>query len=129
MINETVGDAFSDMLAVEAILYALDYSAEMWLKQYNDLPNRQLKVGVKNRGVFETTDAERKCVKPSGLQDKIDELVAEAGESARSFVRPSGTEDVVRVYAEAATRDVMEALAKKVSQAVYDLAEGVGNRP
>lgn len=129
LINETVGDAFSDMLAVEAVLYALDHSAEDWLKEYEDLPNRQLKVAVKDRGVFETTDAERVCVKPAGLQDEINRLVTAAGDSARAFVRPSGTEDVVRVYAEAATRSGMDDLAQKVSRAVYDLANGVGARP
>jgi len=129
MLNETVGDAFSDMLAVEAALYELDISALDWLGQYEDLPQRQLKVAVKDRTAFETTNAERTCVKPDGLQSKIDELVAAAGAGARSFVRPSGTEDVVRVYAEAATPSVMEDLAKKVAQAVYDLAGGVGARP
>lgn len=34
----------------------------------------------------------------------------------RSFVRPSGTEDVVRVYAEAATQDEADQLAKQVPQ-------------
>jgi len=129
VINETVGDAFSDFLAVESVLYALDWTAEDWLAEYEDLPNRQLKVAVADRGAFETTNAERTCVKPAGLQDKIDELVALAGASARAFVRPSGTEDVVRVYAEAATQETMEDLAKKVAQAVYDLAGGVGTRP
>lgn len=129
LINETVGDAFSDFLAVEAVLYAKDITADDWLALYQDLPNRQLKVSVSDRGVFETTDAERKCLKPEGLQTKIDELVARIGGSARSFVRPSGTEDVVRVYAEADTQDLMEKLAKEVSQAVYDLAGGVGKRP
>merc|ERR1712232_1459650 len=109
--------------------YADDMTAEQWLAEYIDLPQRQLKVAVKDRSVFETTDAERKCVKPAGLQAKIDELVAAAGPSARSFVRPSGTEDVVRVYAEAATEEAMEALATKVAQAVYDMADGVGTRP
>merc|ERR1712187_1102953 len=108
-------------MGVEAVLYASDLTAEGWLGEYEDLPNVQLKVKVKDRGVFETTDAERRCVKPPGLQDKIDELVAAAGASARSFVRPSGTEDVVRVYTEAATRGAMEDLAKKVAQAVYDI--------
>eukprot|EP00929_Paragymnodinium_shiwhaense_P044457 TRINITY_DN22809_c0_g2_i1.p1 TRINITY_DN22809_c0_g2~~TRINITY_DN22809_c0_g2_i1.p1 ORF type:complete len:642 (+),score=228.79 TRINITY_DN22809_c0_g2_i1:66-1991(+) len=129
IINETVGDAFSDFLAVEAVLYASDMSAEDWLAEYDDLPQRQMKVAVKDRSVFETTNAERTCVKPDGLQAKIDELVAAAGPSARSFVRPSGTEDVVRVYAEAATQAAMEDLATKVAQAVYDLANGVGARP
>lgn len=37
---------------------------------------------------------------PAGLQEAIDSLV-KRHPKARSFVRPSGTEDVVRVYAEA----------------------------
>lgn len=35
---------------------------------------------------------------------------------ARSFVRPSGTEDIVRVYAEAATQADADALAVRVGQ-------------
>ena len=38
-----------------------------------------------------------------GLQQKLDELVKKY-DGGRSFVRPSGTEDVVRVYAEATHR-------------------------
>ena len=37
------------------------------------------------------------------MKDAIDAIVKDHA-SGRSFVRPSGTEDVVRVYAEAATR-------------------------
>lgn len=58
---------------------------------------------VSDRRVIDTTDAERRAVSPEGLQDTIDTLVKKY-KSARSFVRPSGTEDVVRVYAEADTQ-------------------------
>ncbi len=58
---------------------------------------------VSDRRVIDTTDAERKAVTPEGLQDAIDSLVKKYN-NARSFVRPSGTEDVVRVYAEADTQ-------------------------
>lgn len=53
--------------------------------------------------MVQTTDAERKTTSPDGLQDAIDKLVANY-KNGRSFVRPSGTEDVVRVYAEADTQ-------------------------
>lgn len=58
---------------------------------------------VSDRRVIDTTDAERRAVSPAGLQDAIDGLVKNY-RNARSFVRPSGTEDVVRVYAEADTQ-------------------------
>ena len=50
-------------------------------------------------------------------------------EGGRCFVRPSGTEDVVRVYAEAATQPLADALALEVAQATWKLAGGVGERP
>ena len=48
---------------------------------------------------------------------------------ARSFVRPSGTEDCVRVYSEANTQNDADKLNLEVRQAVYDIAGGVGQRP
>lgn len=128
LINETVGDAISIFLAVEAVLYLTDSDCSSWRAMYDDLPNRQIKVVVKDRGLFETTDAERICVQPAGLQAGIDKLVAEVPQG-RCFVRPSGTEDVVRVYVEAATETEMLKLGQAVVDLVYDTAGGVGQKP
>jgi len=125
-INQTVGDAISDILAVELVLASKQLSPEDWNKLYTDLPNRQLKVSVRDRNYIQTTDAERRVSKPSELQDAIDKLLSEV---KRSFVRPSGTEDVVRVYAEAPTQDDADNLANDTAKLVYDIAGGIGNRP
>lgn len=58
---------------------------------------------VADRRVIDTTDAERRALTPPGLQEKIDALVKKY-KLSRAFVRPSGTEDVVRIYAEADTQ-------------------------
>ncbi|KAI8875261.1 Phosphoacetylglucosamine mutase [Backusella circina FSU 941] len=128
LINQTVGDAISDMLLVETILTNRQWSLEEWDQAYTDLPNRLVKVVVADRHIFKTTNAERQLVEPVGLQAEIDGLVAKYS-NGRSFVRASGTEDAVRVYAEAATRAETDDLAFKVAQLVYDLAGGVGARP
>ena len=128
VINETVGDAMSDMLLVEAILCKKQWSLNDWDSCYQDLPNRQRKVRVNDRTVITTTDAERKTTTPKGLQEEIDKLVA-GYKKGRSFVRPSGTEDVVRVYAEAETQKEADDLALAVSEKVFDLAGGLGARP
>lgn len=128
LINETVGDAISDMLLVETILHAKGWDLKDWLATYDDLPNLQQKVQVKDRNVFETTDAERICVQPPGLQDELNKLVKKY-KRGRAFVRPSGTEDVVRVYAEAETSNDVKSLAAEVSTLVYELANGVGDKP
>ncbi len=144
MTNQCVGDALSDMLLVETVLFAKGWSAKDWANAYTDLPNRMTKVLVANRNVITTTDAERKVVKPEGLQAKIDETVKKFTDG-RSFVRyfklnnnfkpfsnhflcfrPSGTEDIVRVYAEADTQDNADQLAYEVGLLVHELAGGVG---
>lgn len=104
LINQTVGDAISDMLLVESILLHRGWGPGDWDSAYEDLPNRLVKVLVKDRFAFTTEDAERKVKTPEGLQVEIDATVAKFAQG-RSFVRPSGTEDCVRVYAEAATRE------------------------
>ncbi|CAG8596670.1 31162_t:CDS:10 [Gigaspora margarita] len=128
LINQTVGDALSDLLFVEAILINRQWTFNQWNSAYTDLPNRLVKVVVENRQIFETTNAERTLVEPKGLQEKIDKLVAQY-KDGRSFVRPSGTEDVVRVYAEASTQKDCDELAFKVAGLVYDEAGGTGGRP
>jgi phosphoacetylglucosamine mutase len=129
-INQTVGDALSDMLVVELVLAMRHLSASEWNLLYTDLPSRQLKVSIKDRSVIRTTDAERRVSEPALLQAEIDKLVQTFEfKLTRSFVRPSGTEDVVRVYAESDTQANADKLATQVAQLVYDLAEGVGKRP
>ena len=46
VINETVGDAISDMLLVEVILREKDWTIADWDQQYTDLPNRMVKVTI-----------------------------------------------------------------------------------
>ncbi|KAI1797953.1 phosphoacetylglucosamine mutase [Ganoderma leucocontextum] len=123
VINQTVGDALSDMLLVETVLAHKSYSGLEWDSLYVDLPNRLVKVVVADRAVFKTEDAERRLTSPPGLQAKLDELVRRY-EGGRSFVRPSGTEDVVRVYAEAAVRSQADDLAFRVAGLVYDEVGG-----
>lgn len=143
LINQTVGDALSDLLLVEVILQHRGYGPHEWDSAYTDLPNRLVKVLVKDRNAFTTQDAERTLITPQGLQTKIDATVKKYSKG-RSFVRPSGTEDCVRVYAEAASRAEADGklrlevadkadlacteLANKISALVFDVA-GLGSRP
>jgi phosphoacetylglucosamine mutase len=117
LINQTVGDAISDMLMVEVILAHKGWSLKDWAMTYTDLPNRLVRVEVGDKDLFQTTDAERRLSHPAGAQDEIDQCVRKYT-SARSFARASGTENACRVYAEAATRSEADELANKVAQIV-----------
>ncbi|CCH40582.1 putative phosphoacetylglucosamine mutase [Wickerhamomyces ciferrii] len=117
LINQTVGDAISDLLTVLIVLFIKNWNPSNWDDAYTDYPNKLAKVIVPDRYVFKTTDAERKLTSPNGLQQKIDELVLKFN-NGRSFVRASGTEDAVRVYAEASTRIEADQLSKEVCELV-----------
>lgn len=114
LINQCVGDAMSDLLFVEAILEEEEMTMSSWDSLYTELPNRQLKVKVNDRSIFKTTDSDTRLVNPSNIQAKIDVLVSSTP-SGRAFVRPSGTEDVVRIYAEASTRHQCDLLADSIA--------------
>ncbi|KZC13769.1 PREDICTED: phosphoacetylglucosamine mutase [Dufourea novaeangliae] len=128
VINQTVGDAFSDMLLVETILHAKGWSIIDWEKRYDDLPNKQLLVRVSDKNLITTTNAERQCVTPIGIQEEIDKVVSKY-RKGRSFVRPSGTEDVVRVYAECEDPNDLNRMITEVALLVYRRAGGIGPEP
>jgi phosphoacetylglucosamine mutase len=117
LINQAVGDAISDLLLVETILAHKQWTVKEWLGTYKDLPNRLVRVEVRDRNIFKAVDAERKLEEPKGIQPHIDDLVHKY-KDGRSFARASGTEDAVRVYAEAGTRGEADQLAQRVADLV-----------
>lgn len=117
LINQAVGDALSDLLFTEVVLAHKCWGPKEWDNTYVDLPNRLVKVEVADRSIFKTTDAERKLVSPPNIQDEIDHAV-QLYVKGRAFARASGTEDAVRVYAEAISRSEADDLATKVANLV-----------
>jgi phosphoacetylglucosamine mutase len=114
LINQTVGDALSDLLMVEAILAHKGWTAAQWNACYTDFPNRLMRVVVKDPSIYKTTDAERRLTEPMQVQQKIDALVSKHPQ-ARCFVRPSGTEACVRLYAEAQEQVQADAIALEIA--------------
>ena len=124
LINQTVGDAISDLLLVEVILAQKDFTVKEWLATYTDLPNKLARVSVRDRTSFHTVEgtAERKLASPAGMQETIDRIVAKYKEG-RCFVRASGTEEAVRVYAEAAEAYDCDDMINKVSEMILAHAD------
>lgn len=59
---------------------------------------------------------------------QADKLVDKIGTS-RAFVRPSGTEDTVRIYAESYTHEATDWLSATIALITYRLAGGIGPQP
>jgi phosphoacetylglucosamine mutase len=115
--NMTVGDAQANLLLIESILRDLDLSIEDFNSLYEENPSRMYKAIVRDRTKFKVIWDESRLTEPAALQQKIDELVATV-EEGKAFVRPSGTEDILRLYAEARTVQQMEALAKGILEEI-----------
>jgi phosphoacetylglucosamine mutase len=130
LYNQAVGDATCDALFVESVLAIKGWSVDDWDKLYQDLPSRQTKVKVQDRTVVIPLADETAVVEPVALKHAIAAAVQSVdAENGRAFARPSGTEDVVRVYAEASTSELADTLAALVAKAIYDHANGVGDAP
>jgi phosphoacetylglucosamine mutase len=117
LLSQVTGDAIGNMLAIEYILRT-NTSFDDWNKLYVDYYTKQEKIYTdKNR--FETCDYGRLCVKPSGLQKEIDTIVELYKTSnTRAFIRPSGTEELVRLYIESKDRNCLSDVSDKIKYAI-----------
>lgn len=95
---------------------------EAWFNLYKELPNKTSKVVIKNRFAIEVNKLQIRITKPQEVQDAIDEEVKKISKG-RGFARPSGTEDIVRIYVEAEKEaDVIE-LEKKIGKIISENKE------
>ena len=103
VINQAIGDAISDMLITMAALRILELDQNTWNDLYSDLPSKQMKVPVAadKKTKFIPSDDETYLIQPEHIQSSLKEEMSKY-DQGRCFCRPSGTEDVVRIYAEAA---------------------------
>lgn len=111
--NIVVGDSIANLLVLEAILYDLDMSIQDLSQIYQENPSRMYKAKVSDRTKFKPNGDESRLVEPAELQAAIDKAVSEV-EEGKAFVRPSGTEDILRLYAEAKTLEQTESLGNKI---------------
>lgn len=117
LANQKVGDALADLFLVESCLLILGKGIAEWMSFYIDRPSCLCKVTVPDRNAISTTDADRRITSPFELQNDIDEIL-KVKSGARAFVRPSGTEDVVRIFAEADTMEEANNIASEISKLV-----------
>ena len=100
---------------VEAALFVLDMTLEDWAGLYTPLCSRALKVPITDRSRLKTTYDETTVTEPAALAADIQAcLQSFATVQGRCVVRASGTEPVVRVYAEAVTQNDADTLAERL---------------
>lgn len=92
-------------------------SNENWYNMYSDLPSKQIKLSVKDKSVIHCSEDEMEVMEPATLQESLNKSMALV-EQGRCFIRPSGTEDVVRIYAEACTEEGVHMLVEDAKLAL-----------
>jgi phosphoacetylglucosamine mutase len=92
-------------------------SFEQWTDMYTDLPSKQLKMPVPNKSLIVCSADEASVEAPADLQLALNAAMQKTP-CGRAFVRPSGTEDCVRIYAEAETQDAANKLADEAVLAI-----------
>lgn len=80
------------------------------------------KVQVKYRLKIKVCKTEDRITEPKSVQDEIDNIISKYPGS-RGFARPSGTEDYVRIYAEADSIEVVKNVSEGIKQALLNNKE------
>lgn len=120
VFNPTVGDSLSVVICAEKCLKILNLKISNVYDLYENIPSVNMKKIVKEKGVYKTNEDDSRLIQPLDIQSKIDEIVLEySSEFGRCFVRASGTEDIVRIYAEAKTAEIAQKIANRVFEIVY----------
>lgn len=111
--NDVTGDAIVNFLMVETSLLLLGMSIEDLAQLYEDIPNKTSKCVVAKKHLIKTTYDELDVVAPECLKRELDEYKRTHREN-RITVRPSGTEDIVRIYVEAKTNEEVLQRTKEI---------------
>lgn len=117
LFNQAVGDAIANFLAIESILRDLDMTVKDLHEIYQENPSRMYKAVVADRNKFKPIWDESRLMQPANLQEIIDKQVASV-EEGKAFVRPSGTEDILRLYCEARTVEETKKLGSDILNAI-----------
>ncbi|OII72159.1 phosphoacetyl glucosamine mutase [Cryptosporidium ubiquitum] len=126
LFNPVIGDAISDMLAFEIAREFVQarFGCKFSMCLYDDLKVIQDKVYLK-RCDLETLicdkETEKFLVEPKAIQKGIDNYISNLNDNySRAFIRPSGTEEVARIYVESPTLKKAQDIMKYIKDLIKE---------
>lgn len=109
-------------LAIEFCLRFLKITANDWRDFYTDFESRTSKILVNDKSTIKTTFDEQRIVEPQLLQEEMDKIISPYADSnSRAFARPSGTENLVRLYVESSDPKAIEEIEKGVRKIIEEM--------
>jgi phosphoacetylglucosamine mutase len=100
LFNQLVGDSVANLLAIMTILDSVNCTINQWSNLFIKYPNILSIINVKDRSIFVVDEKETTLIEPKFIQTNIDQILNSFDIKCRAFVRPSGTEDLLRLYVE-----------------------------
>ena len=109
-----VGDGFANLLAIEYILQECQAGAEQWGEYF--IPRAALlqKVGVKDLSQYKLDSLKPHLLERPEIVRNFSRTMMDENPSCRIYIRPSGTEPVLRVYVEGETEKQAEEFMAKI---------------
>lgn len=127
--NQTVGDAFLDFIAIELSLSILNITINEWNNFYTPFPSMYININCPKHilpKIIPHPKHEQYLIEPITLQTHINQIVNSVDQQhGRCFVRPSGTENLLRIYAEAQTEQKMKDILDKARTCVLHYIEHI----
>jgi phosphoacetylglucosamine mutase len=99
--NKVVGDGISGIFCVLNFLKELNMSYKDWFNLLVKNNNLLYKKEVKDKSIFKTNDVGDRLLEPVNIQNMLDDIMKKY--DCYCFIRPSGTEDIIRIYIEGKT--------------------------
>lgn len=96
--NEVVGDGISGIFCVRYFLNCLNMSYNDWFNIIKKNDFILYKKEVKNKDIFKTNEIGNRLLEPKNIQIELDNLMDLY--KCFCFIRPSGTENIIRIYIE-----------------------------
>ena len=114
LFNSITSDGVSNLLVIESIMKSMNLSIKDVYDFYNEIPYKIVDIKMKYNK-FITNEDDSKIIEPKNMQIIIDELSNKYANS-KIYVRPTGTEDYLRVYVETETDDNCEKIIEELSK-------------
>ena len=96
--NKIIGDGIYNIFTTFQILEELNMNMEEWYNLYKKIPNCQFKISNEKFPELKMNNIGNRVIEPLYIQEKLD--IISQKYKGRVFVRPSGTEPVIRFYCE-----------------------------
>lgn len=113
-----VGDGFANLLAVEYILQECKAGADQWGEYFIQRAALLKKVSVKDLTQYKLDPVKPHLLERPEIVRHFSRVMMNDNPSCRIYIRPSGTEPVLRVYVEGETEKQAEEFMAKIEDVI-----------